>query len=1211
MDYPKARSQPFVGRQNELRFLVGCFDSVLQNQGGFVLIEGETGIGKTRLVEQFLAKVRSQGAMVIRGQGYHKEISPYRLFSEMLRDYFSSINYDTRQLAPLLDNLTVALMEKIVPELAEYIPFDISRIRTPSMSPREEKQRFYDMLLLFFTKLSHRYPLVLDIEDLHWLEPDTLELLRYLISNFRKSPILVVATSRGAEAGSSGQTWVANLEDQRLVRRMRLPSLNAEEVRTLVEDFFDQKLGQGSLQWFLDYSAGNPLFVNETLKAGTEHGAFFFDEIESLWEIKPEYRERMVEPPTLQSVIDRRLKGLDGSSRNLLSIAAVAAEKFDPSDLNKLTNLPATQVAATLGDLVDRGLLTKMDRREPGEEYRFTHHIVRHYVYQNLDPGFKEEYHARWAAMLEKEKDKAQQLQVAEVLGYHFSRGKKDRNSVGKSVKYLMEAGRKMREQYCEGQAEQYYLQAQEILNRLSPSRQKYLRQIGLQQCLGEVQGRMGRSNSAIQSYLEALRLGDHKKLLDNVERAELYRKIGYVYHSISDYSQAVAFYQKAMRELKRKAGDRERMEYITICNLLGLTHAMKGEYSECTAWSQKAIRLARKREHLSLLEKSYNNLGWVAYSQGKYEEAIGHFNRCLEIQDKVQDKSRLSALKVNLGVIYLNLGQYDKAEDYYLAGLSLAKEMGNLSWKGIIYNNLGVLYKDRGEWDKALSFLERSLRIREQYQDRRGMASALDNLGVTFLSQGQLEKARQYLERSFEVCKQIGAKDILPLIQTDLGMAYFRHGDRTRAEDLVNAALRLADEQSSRLSIGTSKRTLGQFRLAAGKLDEAGELLQESKAVFEQLQSTYQLAQTLQSLGICQARRAVPASPEARRDLSSESIRTLSRAVEILTGLNFEKRLLLLADDIRQNQLEQQLRPVLEEIDRSASHMRESKEATEEPADFIQVGEGGDYLDHLRIYCFGRLRVCRPFETDEIPAKEWGSIKARQILAYLVVQDPKKVGATRDKLVDAIWPQIDPRSLGNTFHVTLSHLRKALKAEKGDYLTSDAGVYRLNWEGKIWSDVSEFLSCLDSAARFQEEEKQHLMDSEYRKAADLYSSNLLEDFYDDWAEDTREHYREKYNVVFRRLAQSAWDKADYESCIRYLQSLLLSDPTDEEAHRMIMISYALLGSRTAAIRQFKVCENNMRRYLEVEPEPVTVDLHKRIKHGNPKDYRKLLSLVG
>lgn len=1211
MQFSKNKDAPFVGRENELKLLEEFYDAILENRGSFVLIEGETGIGKTRLVEQFLDGAKSRGAMAISCHGYHKEISPYRLFSEMLRNFFSSINYDTRYLAPLLDNLTIALMEKIVPELEEYIPFDISRISTPSMSPAEEKQRFYDMLLLFFSKLSHRYPLILDIEDLHWLEPDTLELLRYLISNFTKSPILVVATSRGIESGSFAERWIADLADQRLVHRRQLSGLAPEEVKDLVEVFFGQNVTESSLKWLLGYSAGNPLFVNETLRAGVEQAAFFFDPVETRWEIKAEYREKILEPPTLHSVIDRRLETLDESSRKVLSIAAVIGERFDLETTQELSDIPPAQLRRVVGDLIVKNLFQKVsDKAEEKGDYRFTHDIVRLYVYQNLTTEFKETTHTKVATVLEKRVGKGDVPRIAEDLAYHFSRGKKDRGSLKKSVSYLIQAGRKMQGQYSEGKAEQYFLQTQELLQSIPASKGRHAKSIELLECLGEVQSRIGKSDSAILSYQEALNLGEAKKLLNSLKKAQMYRKIGYVHHSVSDYSRAISYYERALKELKRKSNEPERTEYITICNCLGLTHVMKGEYDKCIEWSNKAIRLAGKRKHLSLIEKSYNNLGWVAYSQGKFEEAIGHFDRCLKIQNKVQDKSRLSALKINLGVIHLNLGRYDEAEDYYRQGLSLAQEMGNLSWKGIIYNNLGVLYKDRGEWEKALGFLEKSLKIREQYGDRRGIVSALDNLGVVFLRQGQLDKALPHLKKSFTLCREIGAKDILPEIQSDLGEAYFGLNHHEKGIALVNGALDMATKQSSKLSLGIGKRTLGQFHLALNQREKAEKLLQESKTIFEQIRSPFQLAQTLESLGLCLAQMATSEKSRKRGDLSKRSIAILGQGIQILTGLHLEKRLVLLRERIKESRLEPGLSSILKEIEQKTAHIKVAREAAKEPESSDPVAEAGDYLDHLRIYCFGRLRVYRPFETEEILAKQWGSVKAKQILAYLVVKDAKKIGVTRDKLTDAIWPEIDPQSLGNTFHVTLSHLRKAIRTEKGAEVTSQAGVYRLNWEGKIWSDVSEFLFCLDNALRLQKEEKFHLMDLEYRKAAELYSSNLLEDFYEDWTEQARDEYREKYNVVLRRLAQSAWDKSDYESCIRYLQSLLLSDPTDEEAHRMIMLSYALLGSRTAAIRQFKVCENNMKRYLEIEPEPQTVSLHKKIKHGNPKDYRKLLNLI-
>ena len=1212
LQFSTERNVPFVGRESELKILEGFFDSILENRGGFVLIEGETGIGKTRLVEQFLDRIKPRGAMVIRGHGYHKEISPYRLFSEMLRDFFSSVNYDTRYLAPLLDNLTIALLEKIVPEIEKYIPFDISRITTPPMSPKEEKQRFYDMFLLLFLKLSHRYPLILDIEDLHWLEPDTLELLRYLITNFRKSPILVIASSRGAQADSFTEGWLGNLEDQRLVNRLKLSSLTQQEVKTLVETFFNQQLTNNFFQWLLDYTAGNPLFINETLRSGVEQDIFFFDPVESGWEIKEEYQERVLEPATLPSVIERRLMGLDKLSQKVLSLASVTGERFDIETLQKLLTISPRQLRRIVGELIVKNLIQKIsDMEEEKGNYRFTHHIVRLHIYQNLSLEFKEKIHQKIATILEREKEKVKLSQKVEDLAYHFSRGKKDRSSLKKSINYLIQAGQKMQKQYSESKAEQYLLQAQELLKNIPASKEKYAKLLKLLESLGDVQSRVGKSDSAINSYQAALKLGEIQKLLDQLKKAQLYRRIGYVYHTISDYTKAISYYERALKELKDISSEAERTEFITICNSLGLTYIMKGEHQKCIHWSNKGIKLSRKRKHLPLIEQSYSNLGMVAYGQGKYDEAIEFFNRSLEIQRKIQDKSRLSALKINLGVIHLNLGQYDQAEDYYYKALNVAQEMGNLSWKGIIYNNLGVLYKDKGEWEKALGFLEKSLRIREQYGDRRGMVSALDNLGVTFLSQGQPDKALDYVSQSFDICQKIGAKNILPIIQTDLGAIHFQLNQHEKGLALVNEALDMATKQSSKLNIGISKRTLGQFYLSLKKWENAEKFLRESKILFEELGSPFQLAQTLESLGLCLAQMSIWEKTEKRESLFQRSIDTLNQVIKIFTGLNFEKRLIFLKEKIKDNHLGSELSPLLEKIEQKIMHMRTKKEAEKQPESPTPVVISGDYMDHLRIYCFGRLRVYRPYESEEISAKEWGSAKATQILAYLVVKDTKRIGVTRDKLLDAIWPEIDPQSLGNTFHVTLSHLRKAIEKKKGEYLSSQAGVYRLNWEGKIWSDVGEFLSCLDNALRFQKEEKFHLMDLEYRKAAELYSSNLLEDFYERWAEEARDEYREKYNTVFRRLAQSAWEKSDYENCISYLQSLLLSDPTDEEAHRMIMLSYALLGSRTAAIRQFKVCEGNLKRYLEIEPEPDTVNLHKKIKHGNPKDYRKLLSMVG
>lgn len=1029
LPYPKEKNDTFVGREKELRLLDGFFDPILENQGSFVLVEGETGIGKTRLVERFLEKTKSKGATIIRGHGYHGEISPYRLFSEMLRHYFSSIHYDTRYLAPILDNLTIALLEKIVPELKQYLPFDVSSITAPPLSPKEEKQRFFDTLLLFFTKLSQRYPLILNIEDLHWLEVDTLELLRYLITNFRKSPILVIATSRGAVAGSFMEKWLTGLEDQRLVRCLKLSGLDATEVKDLAEDFFNADLSGNFFDWLLAYTAGNPLFINETLRSGMEQNVFYYDPVESRWEVKEKYSEKIIEPATIQSVIDRRLSGLDQLTLMVLSHAAIIGDRFDLNTLQKLLVILLLNLKQAVGNLIVGNLIQQIPNQ--GEEkgfYRFTHHVVRLHIYQGLSIEFRQNIHQKIAALMEKGQGKQRLSSKSEVLAYHYSRGKKDSTSIRKSTNYLMLAGQKMLKQYSEGKAEQYFLQALELIKNRPDSKEKHTQLLKLLECLGEVQSRLGKPDYAIRYYQEVLESAKTKKLSDPLREAQTHRKIGYVYHTIADYSTAISYYERALKILKDTSSRPKRAEHIAICNSLGLTYVMKGEHQQCAHWSNQGIKLAGKEKYSPLVEQGYNNLGMIAYSQGKYQEAIGYFNRCLDIQKKVQDQSRLSALNINLGVIHLHLGQYDRAEDFYHKGLNLASEMGNLAWKAIIYNNLGVMYKDKGDWEKAIGYLEKSLKIREQYGDRRGMLSTYDNLGVTFLSQGQLDKALDYVYQSFELCRQIGAKDLLPVIQTDLGEVYFHLNQKEKAFSLVQEALNLAVEKSSRLTVGIAKRAMGRFHLSIKEYEKGTSLLQESKIIFEELGSRFHLAQTLESLGLCLTHIAQTEESKEKETSLQKGIDTLDQAVKILSELGFEKRLTALAERIKQNKLDIELKPILNEIEEKTYGLKVKMDTDECEKVKTPIGISGDYIDYLRIYCFGRFRVYRPYELEEVSSKEWGSIKAKQILAYLAVKDTRKIGVTRDKLVDAIWPEIDPQNLGNTFHVTLSHLRKAIE---------------------------------------------------------------------------------------------------------------------------------------------------------------------------------------
>ncbi|MFQ6003503.1 MAG: tetratricopeptide repeat protein, partial [Candidatus Zixiibacteriota bacterium] len=634
--------------------------------------------------------------------------------------------------------------------------------------------------------------------------------------------------------------------------------------------------------------------------------------------IKREYLENILEPATIGSVIQRRLQGLDKEAQEVLCVAAVVGDKFDLKTLQKISKIPLAQLKKTIENLISRNLLQKQSEKDEGEGvYRFTHHVVRLHIYQGLNPDFKSKMHNRVARVLEEEcgKNKEKIFQRAEDLANHYSHGKKDRVSLKKTVNFLTQAGLKAQKQYSEGKAEEYYNQAIGFLESFPSSKEKHQKLLGLLENLGDVETALGKQDTAIRSYQKALKIGKTQKLLPRFKEAQIDRKIGYAYHRISDYHQAISHYHRALKKLKQISTDEEHMEFITTCNWLGMTHFFKGDYQQCLGWSEKGIRLSKKKKHLPLIEQSYNNMGMVACNRGEYEKAIEIFNKCLEIQLKLQDKYRLSYIYTNLGVINVNLGAYDKASDYYYKALSLAEETGNICLKGILYNNLGVLYNDKGEWEEALGFFEKSLKIREQYGDRRGMVSALENLGTASLSQGQVEKALTYLDKSVKLCEEIGAKEVLPFVQVRLGEAYFKLNELEKTKHYLESALEISTKQSSKLAMGMAKRSLARFHTGLKDWEKAENLFEEGKKIFEDLKSPFQLTQTLSNWGFCLAQKAKEVEIPSKKEQIQKSEKMYKKAIQILVDLGFEKRLKLLAEKIRENGLELELGQILKEI--------------------------------------------------------------------------------------------------------------------------------------------------------------------------------------------------------------------------------------------------------------------------------------------------------
>ena len=1198
---PLSIQLPFVGREKELRLIREAFNSSLEHQGVFLLVQGEPGIGKTKLAEEFIRSIGFEDAIVIKGHGMEKEISPNRLISEMIRFYLQSINYDIKSLVHLLDDHMIFNLQKITPELKAYLPFDSSQISVRPLPPPEEKQRFYDSLLIFFSKLSCKKPLIVVIEDLHWLESESLDLLRYLIDNLRNQPVLFLGTSREFRDGTLIQAWSQNLAERRFVKFMILDNLNQDEISRMVEKAFDPKLTEELSAWLKDYTGGNPLFLHETLMTMVEQRIIRLNAADSTWRIQGDLSKSIPESPSVKSVIQRRLEFLDKENFRLLSLASILGDKFEVELLQRLSRTSGSELAARIDDLISRGLIEKIEK----SKFRFAHYLVRQHIYESLDLLHREMMHHKIAGIIEADclKDRERLCARAEELAYHFTHGMKGPLAFKKSIDYLTQAGLKAQKENAWEKAKEYFLEAAELLKTKAGKRIQYKKLLQLYDQVGETEMNLGRPSEAITYYKRALEIGKKRNVLKKIENCEILRRIGYAYHVKNEYDEALSYYRAALRKLSRITEDDEKKEYVKICNFIGSTCYIQGNYHECTDWTNKGLRLLGEKRDPDLIGHGCTNLAMVAESQGDYHKAIQLFQKSLKIKEKLKDRYALYAAYARLGVTFFHLGDYEKARENYYRSLRIAEHTKNSIGMGLLYNNLGTIYEENGEWEESQRFYRKALAIREKLDDRRGLVSSKANLGTIFLYQNKWDEALVCLKESQRLCSHIGIKPIMPFIQVNLAEAYLGKNRLSDAEKEIESALQGASELSLMPAKAEAMKCLAKIHSARKEWKKAEELFLEAIDIFEKLNSPAESAKTLCEYGLSLGRYMKESEASRREKLRGKCFKIYQRAIEFYAQREFDGRLRFLTEQIKANDLDKELDQILKSAHKAIQKIEREKA---EKAEELVVATPEREKDRLRIFCFGRFRATRPGQFEELTPKQWGSVKAKQILAYLVTHDPKGIGVTKDRLIGAVWPEIDPATLENTFHVTLSYLRKAVETEKTGYVTHVGSVYRLNWEAGVWSDFHQFQLHLKNGISFEKEGKIHKADIEFQKAADLYQGDLLEDFYERWAEDLRDRFREKFREVFLRLAHIAWRKQDFERCISYCQRLLLSDPADEDAHRLVMLCYNFLGSRTSAVRQFKVCENNLRKYLELEPSPQTISLYQKIKQGQIKDLRSL-----
>jgi DNA-binding SARP family transcriptional activator len=396
---------PFIGRDKEMAGLQDHLAAAMSGWGRLMLISGEAGIGKTRLVEEFLALAKAQGAQVLLGQCHEMERDlPYQPIRESLRPYL--LRHLGPERARRILGPWAPHVARLVPEVKELVP-DLPALEP--LPPERDRQRLLTGLVQFCRLLASRYPLVFFLDDLHWSDPSTLQCLHMLARRTAEARVLILGAFREEEIEPDHPLTVLDqhLTIERLSTHLTLQRLSPEAVTRLVAQKAHQAWdSQAFTQRLHRETEGNPLFLAELLHSLLEEGLLLEDEA-GRWQPSPGTDLTDVTlglPATVQTIIESRCQAVGEVARQILDTVAVMSRRFSYDLVEQVSDFEVDELLDGLDELLSRQLLRERPEAEQAA-YEFTHHKIREAIYEGLSQARRSHLHRQVAEAKEKTSD--------------------------------------------------------------------------------------------------------------------------------------------------------------------------------------------------------------------------------------------------------------------------------------------------------------------------------------------------------------------------------------------------------------------------------------------------------------------------------------------------------------------------------------------------------------------------------------------------------------------------------------------------------------------------------------------------------------------------------------------------------------------------------------------------------------------------------------
>ncbi len=830
---------PFIGREQELSVLVDHLEQTRKGRGKVVFISGEAGIGKSRLLLEFRKSIADEHVSWLKGScnSFGKNI-PYLPVIEIVKNNLGIEDQDNdSDIINKINNGTQSwehTVRSTIPYLRFLLNVDPGDPVVMRMDAMERRVHIFDSLRALLIQESRKRPVVVIVEDLHWVDEQSEAALTAFVELVVTVPVLLIFTYRPG--------YVSSLGDRSYFHRITLNHITPDKSGLLIEGILKtSNLPQQVRQLILSKAEGNPFYIEEVTKSLLESGVM--DKSNGTYILNKPAEEIQV-PDTIQDVILSRIDRLPKQAREALQLASVIGREFSVRLLNRISD-----IELRLDDMLEElRLLELIYQKEyfPELSYMFKHALTHDVAYYTLLTERRKKLHRIIGEAIE-ELYSDHLPDHFEMLAHHYLEGE----NWEKTLTYLVKAGQKAEAVFANRDALKYYLKALDVCNKTG--RSGIETSVDLLQMKGMLNFTVGNYTDAINDFKNMCMIAQR---LDNVHLAGLalaFQAWAEWWNHDFDTAEVTA---KSALSIAREGYDDVA---FFASSTLGLMFYGIHRSVEAEPYLRKAEELAPLIDN-NFIKSWYSIVGWhQSQWEGKYDETIQHLARWRNSLEETNSIFLILGDRWLQAVTLASKGDYNRAMDLLKGVISTSDRVGGIPfWHARTLNTIGYVYGELQDLKNAIEWNSRGVEaaIKAQFDDPEVENNARLNLGDNHMDMGNLDEAQEQYRKVELVVRNPKLPERLDLwryaqhLFHSHGELCLKRGESDKALNYANECLSLAEPGKSRKYIIKGRRLRGQVYMMQGKLRESEKEFLSALEIAREVGNPPQLWKTFVALG-------------------------------------------------------------------------------------------------------------------------------------------------------------------------------------------------------------------------------------------------------------------------------------------------------------------------------------------------------------------------